>query len=126
VGFCKVHVFSFSPREGTPAATLPNPVAPPVVANRRRQLLEIERETARKYQVGLIGRTLDVLVEGADDRRPGFVRGTSCRYVPVFFPGDAATLLRRRVQVRATAWDDGLLGEPLPEDRSRRVALRVV
>jgi len=60
-----------------------------------------------------VGRTLDVLVEGADPNRPGHVIGTSCRYAPVSFPAHAAALIGRRVPVRAERPADGLiLGRP--------------
>lgn len=116
VGFCKLHLFSYSPRRGTPAADFPDQVPPPVVAERRQRLLELERELATAYQRSLLGRRLDVMVEGADPRRPGWVRGTSCRYVPVAFPGHLPALLGRRVPVLAVAVGDAELhGQPLPE-----------
>jgi threonylcarbamoyladenosine tRNA methylthiotransferase MtaB len=112
-GFCKVHVFSYSPRVGTPAATMTETVPAQVVAERCDRLRELERELAAEYGRGLIGRTLDVLVESADPVRPGLVRGTSCRSMPVSFRGYLPALLRRRVDVRVTAWSDGgLVGEP--------------
>jgi threonylcarbamoyladenosine tRNA methylthiotransferase MtaB len=113
VGFAKVHVFSYSPRQGTPAAEIKEAVAPSVVAERRRRLHDLERELADRYLHDLLGRRLDVLVEGADPRRPGWVHGTSCRYVPVTFSGHAPALLRQRVPVRAIAVEDGIIrGEP--------------
>jgi threonylcarbamoyladenosine tRNA methylthiotransferase MtaB len=116
VGFCKVHVFSFSPRQGTPAALLLGAVPPPLVAARRQRLLELEAETMAAYHRRLIGRQLDVLVEGPDPRRPGWARGTSCRSAPVAFPGHAPALLARRVPIRAYCAQDGaVLGEPVPE-----------
>jgi threonylcarbamoyladenosine tRNA methylthiotransferase MtaB len=118
VGFARIHVFSYSPRQGTPAAELRPGVPPAVVDRRRERLRELERELAEEYQRGLLGRTLDVLVEGPDPCRPGWVRGTSCRYVPVSFPGHAPALIRRRVPVRALAVVEGVLvGEPIPEDQ---------
>src|SRR5262249_7905438 len=114
VGFAKVHVFSFSPRSGTPAATLPDQVPAGVVAERRQRLLAVERETQEEYLQSLIGRTLDVLVEAADSGRPGDVLGTSCRYVPVRFEGHLPALLRRRVTVRAERAIDGVI-EARPE-----------
>jgi threonylcarbamoyladenosine tRNA methylthiotransferase MtaB len=117
VGFARLHIFSFSPRQGTEAADWPESVPPPVVAQRRAQLLAIERELTDAYCRSLVGRRLDVLVEGADPRRPGFVRGTACRAVPVMCRGHAPALIRRRIPVRAVAVADGvLLGEPEPED----------
>jgi threonylcarbamoyladenosine tRNA methylthiotransferase MtaB len=116
VGFAKLHVFSFSARAGTPAAGSTDTVHPAVVAERRRRLLEIEREVAHAYCRGLVGRQLDVLVEGADPDRPGFVRGTSCRSVPVAFPGHAPALIARRAAVRAVAVEDGVvIGRPEPD-----------
>jgi len=113
VGFCKVHIFSYSPRAGTRAAAMTDAVPPALVAERRRKLLDLEHELADAYFRTLQGRVLDVLVEGADSRRPGWVRGTSCRYAPVSFEGHAAALLRRRVPVQAVhAVQGGLYGIP--------------
>jgi threonylcarbamoyladenosine tRNA methylthiotransferase MtaB len=116
VGFARLHLFSYSPRQGTPAAQYPDIVPPAVVAARRQRLLELERELAETYCRSLLGKCLDVLVEGADPKRPGFARGTSCHSVPVAFPGYAPALVRRRVPVRAHSVVGGLiLGEPQPE-----------
>jgi threonylcarbamoyladenosine tRNA methylthiotransferase MtaB len=115
-GFCRIHVFSYSPRQGTAAAAWGDSVPPGVKAQRRERLREIERELADAYLRGLVGRRLDVLVEGADPQRPGHAQGTSCRSVTVSFPGHAPALVRRRVEVRAVAVAAGvLLGEPEPE-----------
>jgi threonylcarbamoyladenosine tRNA methylthiotransferase MtaB len=117
VGFSRVHVFSYSPRQGTAASRLVDSVPPAVKAERRERLLQLEREMADRYYRSLVDMRLDVLVEGADPERPGTVRGTSCRYVPVSFRGHAPALIRRRVPVRVIGVaDDALLGEPQPAD----------
>jgi threonylcarbamoyladenosine tRNA methylthiotransferase MtaB len=116
VGFARIHIFSYSPREGTPAAVLGNPVPPQVVAQRRRFLQELEDDLSERYYRSLLGTTVDVLVEGADSLNAGQVRGTSCRSVPVHFPGYAPALIRRCVPVRALGVKEGVLwGEPQPE-----------
>jgi threonylcarbamoyladenosine tRNA methylthiotransferase MtaB len=125
VGFCKVHVFSYSPRQGTPAASLQATVPPAVVARRRDSLLALEAELAAAYYGRLVGHRLDVLVEGADACRPGWVRGTSCRYAPVAFEGHAPALLARRVPVRAAAVADGIIwGRPEPDGDAPPGSLR--
>src|SRR5262249_52234080 len=48
-GFCKVHVFSYSQRAGTPAAAMTETVPPPVVAARCERLRALERELAEAY-----------------------------------------------------------------------------
>ncbi len=116
VGFCKVHIFSYSPREGTAAAAMSDRVPAPVVAERRERLLELERELAGRYARSLVGRCLDVMVEGPDPERPGHVRGTSCHHVPVSFAGHAAALTGRRFRVRAVAATAGVVvAEPEPD-----------
>jgi threonylcarbamoyladenosine tRNA methylthiotransferase MtaB len=101
VGFAKIHVFSYSPRRGTPAAEFAGRVAPKVIAQRRDALKTLEKELAAQYYHLLVGRSLDVIVEGADPHRPGHVLGTSCRFAPVSFAASPAALLGRRVCVRA-------------------------
>lgn len=119
-GLSRVHVFSYSPREGTDAAGLPDIVPPMVKSARREALRRLERELAERYYQSLIGRDLDVLVEGPDEKRPGFAHGTACRYAPVSFPGDAAMLLRQRVSVRARQVEDGVIvGESLASPLAR-------
>ncbi len=130
-GFMRIHVFSYSPRRGTVAAEFDDPVPPSVVAERRQRLLDLEAQLAHAYHQSLVGRQLDVLVEGTDPQRPGWVRGTSCRYAPVVFRGYAPALIRRCVPVQAVAVADGvLLGEPQPEAEpiavSSRTALPVL
>ena len=91
-------------------------VPPTLVAERRQRLLDLERELANTYYRRLVGRRLDVLVEGAAPHRPGFVQGTACRYAPVIFEGYAPALIRRRVPVRAVDVLDGVvMAQPEPE-----------
>jgi threonylcarbamoyladenosine tRNA methylthiotransferase MtaB len=114
-GFSRIHVFSYSPRDGTPAAALTPAVPPAVVDQRRRRIRTLEKELADGYYRTLVGRRLEVLVEGADPHRPGRVLGTSCRYAPVSLPGLAAALVGRLAPVRATGTEAGILiAEPEP------------
>jgi len=116
VGFAKIHVFSYSPRAGTPAASLTDVVPPREVAQRRQRLQALERELATAYARSLLGRRLDVLVEGADPQRPSHVVGTSCRALPASLRGHAPALVGRLVPVRAVAVADSIwLGEPIAE-----------
>lgn len=113
-GFVKIHVFPFSPREGTPAAEMNERLPRSVVNERRLRLEEIERQSRSQYLDSLLETTLDVLVENADPERPGFVKGTSCRYVSVTFRGHLPALEGKRVPVRALHVEkERLFGEPL-------------
>jgi threonylcarbamoyladenosine tRNA methylthiotransferase MtaB len=123
VGFAKIHVFTYSPRAGTPAALLQDRVPHAIMEKRREELRALEKETSLAYQRRLLGRELNVLVEGADAKRPGHVIGTSCRAAPVSLRGHLPALIRKIVPVRAIAIEDGILiGEP--ESGEMRHALR--
>ncbi|MCL2882379.1 MAG: MiaB/RimO family radical SAM methylthiotransferase [Coriobacteriia bacterium] len=63
--FSKIHVFRFSPRVGTPAATLP-PLDPQMVAARAARLRELSTELAASYAQSQRGRTLEWVVERLD------------------------------------------------------------
>jgi len=92
VGFVKVHVFPFSARAGTKAATFADALPPAVIRERVSRLSELERELAEEYYRTLENERLEVLVEQGVLARPGYVRGTDRRYVPVELPGDANDL----------------------------------
>jgi threonylcarbamoyladenosine tRNA methylthiotransferase MtaB len=89
VGFSKIHIFPFSPRRNTPAATMPDQISAELKAARGKHLAELERELREAYFRSLLGRKLSVLVEGRGDA-PGRLLGTSCRYAPVELSGDYA------------------------------------
>jgi threonylcarbamoyladenosine tRNA methylthiotransferase MtaB len=90
VGFSKIHIFPFSARRGTPAAEMPDQVAPDVKADRARRLGELECELRDRFHASLLGRRLRVLVESPLESPPGYMLGTSCRYAPAVFRGDVS------------------------------------
>jgi threonylcarbamoyladenosine tRNA methylthiotransferase MtaB len=105
VGFSKIHIFPFSPRRTTPAATMSGQVASDVKAERSRRLAALEERLRERYFTGLRGRKLEVLVE-SEAARLGFVVGTACRYAPVELPG-TAELVGQFVQVTGGEVADG-------------------
>ncbi len=66
MGFSRLHVFRFSPREGTPAAAMPGRVPGPVVQERARRLHELGARLERDFAARFLGRTLPVLWEEAE------------------------------------------------------------
>jgi threonylcarbamoyladenosine tRNA methylthiotransferase MtaB len=74
IGFLGLHIFPFSPRPGTVAASLPGRVSPSAVAARARELLDIERVLFSRHAASRIGLRVDVLVERAGARGNGLTR----------------------------------------------------
>ncbi|WP_237729344.1 tRNA (N(6)-L-threonylcarbamoyladenosine(37)-C(2))-methylthiotransferase MtaB [Schlesneria paludicola] len=89
--FMKMHIFPFSPRTGTPAATYPDQVHGTVRQERITRLEQLERELAEQYYRKFVGQRLEVMVESLSTR-PGMVCGTDRRYIPVELPGSAADI----------------------------------
>lgn len=64
VGFGHIHIFSYSVREGTKAAGMPDQVPAAVKKQRSRQLHELARIIKQERMRACLGRTFPVLVEG--------------------------------------------------------------
>lgn len=109
--FIKVHVFPFSPRRGTPAATLPDQVPGEEIARRVHALESLERRVAQRHYSRGIGSRVEVIAEGMDPVRSGFVQGTDRRYVPVIMPGTAADIGRMIYGRGTEATADALIAD---------------
>jgi tRNA-2-methylthio-N6-dimethylallyladenosine synthase len=68
VGFDDGYTFKYSVREGTPAVRLKDHVAEDVKSERLQRLIAVVRRVARGRNVGLVGTTHEVLVEGRAKR----------------------------------------------------------
>jgi len=92
--FMKVHVFPFSRRDGTPAASMPDQIPPEEIRRRVSALSELERQLAHQYYLGHVALTsqLEVLAERLVEGRSDLIRGTDRWYMPVECRGSAADL----------------------------------
>jgi len=68
VGFDDAFTFKYSVREGTPAVRLKDHVAEDVQAERLERLIALVRSGAKRKNIGLVGTTHEVLVEGRAKR----------------------------------------------------------
>lgn len=114
IGFAGMHIFNYSPRPGTPAAEMPNPVAPRVAAERHQRLQALAEEMSLEFNRTFVGEIVEVLVEGC---RSGICAGHCRRYIPVRFPGSAG-LRKKVVSVCITSVDAvGLTGKMIERGR---------
>ena len=61
--FGLMHVFTYSPRQGTPAATMPGRPDGRIADRRSACLLKLAEQKARQFAEANIGKTLEVLIE---------------------------------------------------------------
>jgi tRNA-2-methylthio-N6-dimethylallyladenosine synthase len=100
VGYDNVFVFRFSRRPGTPAATMPDQVADDVKASRNRRLLEAAAAVSAERSGRLVGRTVEVLVDGTSKKNAGELSGrTRCNRV-VNFDGQGNVSVGELASVR--------------------------
>jgi threonylcarbamoyladenosine tRNA methylthiotransferase MtaB len=62
-GFSRLHVFRFSPRDGTVAAGMAGRLGPAVIAERARELRALDARARAAFAAARIGTTVEVLVE---------------------------------------------------------------
>jgi tRNA-2-methylthio-N6-dimethylallyladenosine synthase len=89
VGYDGAFTFVFSPRRGTEAAELDGQLPHGVKRERMERLVELVQRRARERSQRFVGRTLDVLVEGASRTDPSRVRGRTRHNKTVNFEGTA-------------------------------------
>jgi len=85
VEFDQAYIFKYSQRRDTPAAALPDQVPQKVREERNQRLLEIINEIAKCRYSALVGRQLQILVEGPSKKNPARMTGrTRCNRIVVF------------------------------------------
>ncbi len=84
-----LHVFPYSKRPGTPAATMPEQVPQPVKEERVAELTALGREKRRAFYARQIGTVHRVLAEGGKNRFK-MMKGFTENYVPVHFQAPAS------------------------------------
>lgn len=115
VALAGIHVFPYSPRQGTPAAAMPGQVPPEVKKDRERRLLHLGRYLARQYAREFLHETLEVLVERPLPGQPGAFEGHTANYLTVAFPA-TGDLAGRLVAVRLLELRGGLIWGKLEKD----------
>ena len=68
IGFSQLHVFRYSPRKGTPAATYEDAVSPHVSAARSRAMIQLGERLGSAFRRRMLGKHAELLVE---DSREG-------------------------------------------------------
>lgn len=131
LGFDRVGVFTYSPQSGTPAASLPNQARDRTKRRRQREVMEVAQRVSLRQNRRLVGRELDVLVEGMEvgvSGRAPMMAGRCYRDAPevdglVLFTGDAR--VGEMVRVRITsALEYDLVGVAVPRERGEECEVR--
>nr|WP_237421713.1 tRNA (N6-isopentenyl adenosine(37)-C2)-methylthiotransferase MiaB [Gordonia sp. SID5947] len=72
--FSSAFTFQYSPRPGTPAATMPDQVPPEVVGERYRRLIALQEEICLAENRAIVGTEVELLVVADDGRKSAHTR----------------------------------------------------
>ncbi|TPG12337.1 tRNA (N6-isopentenyl adenosine(37)-C2)-methylthiotransferase MiaB [Sphingomonas oligophenolica] len=89
VGYAQAYSFKYSPRPGTPAADMPDQIAPEIMDERLQRLQAALNRDQQAFNAHTVGRTCDVLIERRG-KLPGQMLGKSPWLQSVHLLTDAA------------------------------------
>lgn len=83
ISFSAMHIFKYSPREGTPAAKYKNQVKPQVKEARSKIISSIAKKKEEKFKKRFIGQKVKVLYEQPIDEKSSLFEGLTDNYIRV-------------------------------------------
>jgi threonylcarbamoyladenosine tRNA methylthiotransferase MtaB len=101
-----LHVFTYSPREGTPAAAMPDQVPHAVALARNHVLREMSERQRSAFAQSMVGQTLEVVLQTEEGE--GWVRGVTDNYLSLRVQAPRE-LLHQLVACEVTAVEAGAL-----------------
>lgn len=105
IGFSQLHVFRYSPRKGTPAATYPDQVPPHVSAERSSTMIKLGNQLNKSFRKRMLGKQKNVLVEESREGPKNFLAGFTDNYLRVLLDAPDSTI-NQILQVKLTTLDD--------------------
>lgn len=86
INFSGLHVFKYSPRKGTPAASFSEQVAPEIKEDRSNRLIALGKRLLKEYAESYLGKTVRVLAEQKINRDGQiYWEGHSSNYLHIVF-----------------------------------------
>ncbi|MBQ2228136.1 MAG: tRNA (N(6)-L-threonylcarbamoyladenosine(37)-C(2))-methylthiotransferase MtaB [Firmicutes bacterium] len=119
VNYLHVHCFPYSRRMYTPAADMPDQIAPPVKKQRNKELIAVAEDVSKQFRSSMIGSVQRVLAEEAEETGQGRLwKGHCSNFCTVYFrdpsmtdPSRAASLENQWIDVKVEAvYEDGVMG----------------
>ncbi len=101
VGFTSLFTFIFSPRFGTKAYSMPDPVSREEKGKWFKELLDLQEKKAGERTAKMKGETYRVLVEGKGNQGENYLQGRTSGNVIIEFPGNE-NLIGKFVDVLVT------------------------
>jgi threonylcarbamoyladenosine tRNA methylthiotransferase MtaB len=111
-GFARIHVFPYSPRNGTQAARMPERVRDGVKRERSHRMLALAQESAQNFRHKFLGKTMPVLWE---KQTGGVWTGLTDNYIRVYAES-SKDLTNKLLSVKLTEIEDDGVWGVFPKD----------
>ena len=119
VSVSDVHVFSFSPRDGTDAALMGPGVSDAIKKERVRRLRNLAATKRLNFLKDMVGSTLELLPLRNSKREGNLMKGITDNYLPVLIPYNRC-LVNRLIKVFITDTDDCFLAGEVVHGRGEK------
>lgn len=109
-----LHVFPYSPRKGTAAASFPGRVDERIIKERTSAMRALGEQKRQAFYRACLGETFQVLTQGWATEESQMIKGLSDNYLPVSFPS-SEPMKNAMVSVHMErAYDKGVVGKVIP------------
>lgn len=108
IAFSQIHVFSYSPRKGTPAAVMTPVVSEKEKKRRSDEFLVLGETLKEKFEQRFLNTSKEVLVEGSVPSEVGMYQGHTTNYMLVRIPSEE-DLTSRQIPVKLRRDHQGCL-----------------
>lgn len=110
IGFEKIHVFPYSVRTGTKAASMPGHLPKQIKEKRASEMIALGDKLRNRFFRSCVGKTERVLLEST--RKDGYAFGYTANYTPVLVSAKTANGSLIPVRIIGVT-DDAVLAEPI-------------
>jgi threonylcarbamoyladenosine tRNA methylthiotransferase MtaB len=83
IGFSQLHVFRYSPRKGTPAASYPDQVSSHISASRSQEMIALGERLNTVFRQRMLGKQKEVLIEASREGQNDHLAGFTDNYLRV-------------------------------------------
>ncbi|MFQ6042169.1 MAG: tRNA (N(6)-L-threonylcarbamoyladenosine(37)-C(2))-methylthiotransferase MtaB [Candidatus Poribacteria bacterium] len=99
MAFSRLHVFRYSPRRGTPAASYPDQIPADISAARSEAARELGHRLVEEFHLKMLGRVMGVIVEDSREGKDNLLAGFTGNYIRVLMDVPDA-MINQMIRVR--------------------------
>ncbi len=97
IEFSKIHVFKYSPRKGTRAASMRKQIDGRIKEERSSKVIELDKKLEKQFMNKFLGKNMDVLYESQLEKNNDYYEGYTPNYIKVISRGECGQNLEGKI-----------------------------